>query len=154
MGGSSSKSTFFGNKKKKSSLNRTLKQLKMALPQRKSNKKKTNFLQKFSLDKQKKEKNSLRKNSKDKKKAPTSLKGFFLGNTWKDSGKNASERKKTKDKEGLGSIRDKIKKKLSPESRKEAEAVPVAVKEDENKSSWQKLKEMMRSSRPTKTKAN
>lgn len=157
MGGCSSKTTLFGKKKKKSPLDKTLKRLKMGLLKRKSSKKKKkkrSLLQKLNPDKQKKNSQKIKSKTKDKKKERQSFNGFFLGKLGMDLGKSASEiKQKEKDREGSGGLGDKLKKKLSPD-KVGLGAKQEVVTEEENQTPLQKLKDKMRVSRVTETKAH
>lgn len=83
MGGSSSKQTFFWQKKKKSPLNKAWCRLKRGLPSKKSKKKKS-VLEKLNLNNLKKEQHSQKRFSlpMDKKEP---LKRFSLGNIRRES---------------------------------------------------------------------
>lgn len=91
MGGSSSKRTFFWQKKKKSPLNKAWSHLKGALPNKKRRKKK-GVLDKLNLDNLKREKHSQKRFSlPTEKKEPVLLKRFSLGNTRKESLQKTSQ---------------------------------------------------------------
>ncbi|KAK5621574.1 hypothetical protein CRENBAI_000313 [Crenichthys baileyi] len=156
MDGSSLRKVFFWKKKKKSPLNKAFKQLKRALPKNRKIKK-TSILKKLHLDSLKnKDKNSQKRISliRDKK-APKSLKILSLGKEKKQSDPNTSEERKN-DREGLGRVGNKIKKRFSQENKKDLSAEPeiAPLKEtNEGKTSLQKLKDIMKPSRSSETKA-
>lgn len=109
MGGSSSKGSFFWQKKKKSPVDKAWSQLRGALPNKKRTKKKKGIL---SLDKLKREKHSQKRFSlSTDKKEPTPLKRFSLGNARKES-------MQTADGGGLGKVGELMKRKLSQEPKK------------------------------------
>ncbi|XP_054599615.1 nucleolar protein 58 [Nothobranchius furzeri] len=152
MGGSSLKKVFIWKRKKKnkSPLNKAFKQLKRALPKKKTKRK--GLLEKLNLKKDKQKKS-------DKKKA-AKRKGLSLGLLRKESAPSASDGKKEKDRDGLGRVGEKIRKKLSLENKKEpsaeTQAGPEAVnlKETERKTTLKKLKLIIRPSKATEIKAN
>eukprot|EP00064_Thunnus_orientalis_P012406 superscaffoldBa00001899_g12441 len=115
MGGSSSKSTFFWQKKKKSPLNKTWSQLRGALPNKRK-KKNILSLDRLSLDSMRRKKKRKLSLTADKKE-PISLRRFSLGNTRKGSVRSVSLGKK-KDGGGLGKIGGQIKRKLSQDHKK------------------------------------
>lgn len=86
MGGTSSKRTFFWQRKKKSPLNKAWSRLKRVLPSKKRKKKKKSVLEKLNLDNLRKEQHSQKRFSlPTDKKEPLSLKRFSLGNTRRES---------------------------------------------------------------------
>ncbi len=155
MGGSSSKGSFFWQKKKKSPLDKAWSHLRGALPNKKHQKKKKKSI--LLLDKLKRKKHSQKRFSlSTDKKEPTSLKRFSLGNTRKES-------IQTVDGGGLGKVGEQIKRKLSLEPKKgfstQQEVVspsvnPKSTKEEDgtnglkNGVTKKRLDEFMRSIRP------
>lgn len=127
MGGSSSKTSFFGKKKKKKSpLNKAWSELKGALPNKKSKKKKKNILDKLNLDNLKREKHSQKRFSlPTDKKEPISLKRLSLGNLRKGSTPTASPGRKEKDGGGLEKAGEQMKRKLSSSALKKRLSLPV-----------------------------
>ncbi|GLD59542.1 uncharacterized protein AKAME5_002387900 [Lates japonicus] len=172
MGGSSSKRTFFWQKKKKSPLNKAWNQLQGALPNKKRKRKSILSLDKLNLDNLRKEKHSQKRFSlPTDKKEPISLKRFSLGNIRKESAQTALPGKKEKDGGGLGKVGEQIKRKFSQEPKRQLstqqEVVPPSVnmkqRKEENetndpkngtKVSKKKLSEFMTSIRQTGAKAN
>lgn len=161
MGGSSSKSTFFWQKKK-SPLDKAWSQLRGALPNKKHRKKNILSLDKLSLDNLRRGKHTQKKKRLSltaDKKEPISLKRFSLGNTRKESVQSVSLGKKEKDGGGLGEVGEQIKRKLSQDPKKrigtQQEAAHPSVKVQHTKEdntngakvSKKKLSEMMRSIR-------
>lgn len=157
MGGSSLERVFFWKKKKKSPLSNAFNQMKKSLPKKRKSKKKS-ILKKLNLDNLKKDKKSQKKLFlTPNKKASKSLKTVSVGKDRKGSDPNTPEGRKEKETEGLGRVGEKIKKKFSPENKKELSTEPevAPLKENnEGKTSLQKLKDIMKPRRPSETKAN
>lgn len=114
MGGSSSKRSFFWQKKKKSPVKKAWSRLRGALPYKKHRKKSILSLDKLKLDNLKREKHSQKRFSlpADKKEA-VSLKRLSLGNIRKGSIQPASTGRKDKDGGGLGNVGEQIKRTFS-----------------------------------------
>lgn len=163
MGGSSFKRILFWKKKKKSPLDRAWKQMRRALPNKKRKKKKTIL----SLDKLRKKKHSQKNASQTTdKKEPGLLTRLSVGNLKKESTEAAPPTKK--DVGALEKIRGQIKGKIShgstkgPSTKQEDDRLSVNREETkgENQAERDKeapkktLKELMRSIRPTGSKAN
>lgn len=157
MGGSSLERVFFWKKKKKSPLSNAFNQMKKSLPKKRKSKKKS-ILKKLQLENLKKDKKSPKKFFlTPNKKASKSQKTVSVGKDRKGSDPNTPEGKKEKDREGLVRVGEKIKKKFSPENKKELATEPevAPLKENhEGKTSLQKLKDIMKPRRPSETKAN
>lgn len=114
MGGSSSKQTFFWQRRKKSPLKRAWTQLKGALPNQKRRKKSVLSLDKLRLDNVRKGKNTKRRFSLSDKSEPTLLKRLSLGNTKKVSTDKLLPQK-DKDRGGLRKVGELMKRKNSKE---------------------------------------
>lgn len=169
MGGSAFKRIFFW-KKKRSPLNKAWRKMRRALPSKKRKKKSILSLDKLNLDNQRKKNSQKTQTQTTGKKQPKSLKRLSLGNMRKESTETASPEKK-KDGGALGKIRERIKRKISRESKKglsnKQENVPHTVNLEETKEQNEpnspkneekvpkkKLKKIMKSIRPTGSKAN
>ncbi|CAG5928771.1 unnamed protein product [Menidia menidia] len=162
MSGSSLQKVFFWKKKKKkkSPVNKAFSQLKRALPKKKSKRK--SILQRLNPSKTKKDKHSQKRFSlTTDKKSSTPLKRLSLGNIRKDSVQDGSVGRKENDKGGLDRFREQIRKKFTPENKKEldgqpgAAPPPVDLKEvNVDKTSKKKLKDILRSTRQIGSKTN
>ncbi len=114
MGGSSSKRSFFWQKKKTSPTKKAWSQLRRALRNKKHKRKSILSLDKLKLDNLRREKHSLKRFSlpTDKKEA-TLLKRLSLGNIRKGSIQTAPPGRKEKDGGGPGKVREQKKRKFS-----------------------------------------
>lgn len=156
MGGSSLERVFFWKKKKKSPLSNAFNQMKKSLPKKRKSKNKS-ILKKLQLENLKDKKSQKKFFLTPNKKASKSQKTVSVGKDRKGSDPNTPEGKKEKDREGLVRVGEKIKKKFSPENKKELVTEPevAPLKENhEGKTSLQKLKDIMKPRRPSETKAN
>lgn len=116
MGGSSSKRTFFWQKKKKSPLSKAWSQLRGALPSKKRKRKSILSLDKLKLDNLKREMHSQKRFSlPTDKKEPISLRRLSLGNMRKGPIQTASQGRKERDGGGLGKVGEQIKRRFSEE---------------------------------------
>lgn len=157
MGGSSSKTTIFWPKKKKSPLKKTWSQLKRMLPHKKR-KKNALSLDKLSVKKSRKDKHSKKKPSLTANKVPTLLKGLSMDYTKKETSQTGSPGRKEKGKGGLERVGEQIKKKLSKDEKKDITSQTDTVpRSKENKANdptseakvpKKKLNEIIRSIRP------